>query len=217
MAEEKPEKAEEKKPSKGLNPLLVIGCGCLILLVLLGVVLSVAGGFIAKKAGISFLQGLIQQKTGITTNLGDIEKGKLSFTDTKTGAKVDVGSGKIPDSFPKDFPVYPGAKVTAVLSGSEKGEGSGFWLTMSTPDAMDKVAAFYKTELAKNKWEVTANYSTGVMATQAVKKGKYAGSVSVNREEDAKETTLVIVLEEQKSETSPSAAAETPAEETPVE
>ena len=34
----------------------------------------------------------------------------MTFTDSKTGAKVNVGGGSVPDAFPKDFPLYPGAK-----------------------------------------------------------------------------------------------------------
>ena len=33
-------------------------------------------------------------KTGVKTDLKDIEKGKLTFTDTKTGQTVNVGYGR---------------------------------------------------------------------------------------------------------------------------
>lgn len=129
---------------KGTNPLVIVGIGCLVLLVVIGVVSSIAIKFFAKRIGTGLLQNAIESKTGVKTNLQDIANGKMSFTDEKTGAKMDIGSGKIPDTFPKDFPLYPGVKVTSVLSGAQQGKSSGYWLTLSTADSMDKVAAFIK-------------------------------------------------------------------------
>lgn len=201
MAETK--SSETGKKGTGINPLLVVGGGCLVLLVVLGVLLSVAGGWLAKKVGLSFLQSAIEKNTGVKTSLSDIEKGKLSFTDEKTGSKVDIGSGKIPDSFPKDFPIYPGAKVTSVLSGSEKGKNNGFWVTLSTADSLDKVETYYKTNLTKNGWSETSSYSTGDTTTQTVTKGDLSGSVAITRASDAKETDIMIILGQDQSSSAP--------------
>lgn len=193
MATEENGKEPAKKSS---NPLLFFGIGCLVLLVILGILGSVVMKFFVKKAGVGLLQSAIEKKTGVKTNLQDLENGKMSFTDEKTGAKVDIGSGKIPDTFPKDFPVYPGAKVVSVLSGSEKGKNSGFWVAFSTADSVDKVSEFYKINLTKNGWETTANYASGDTSTLAVTKGKMSGSVSVTRATEAKETEIMVVLSE---------------------
>ena len=202
--------ADSKSEKKGTNPLVFVGVGCLILIVLAGVASSIFMKFFAKKVGLGMLQGAIESKTGVKTNLSDIEKGKLSFTDSKTGSTVDIGSGKIPDTFPKDFPIYTGAKVTSVMSGSEKGKNNGFWVTLSTSDSLDKVSAFYTSKLASSGWETTANYSAGDTSTQSVTKGKYNGTVAISRASDAKETEIMIVLG-QDSTTTPTA------EETPTE
>lgn len=165
-------KTEKKKTS----PLVFVGIGCFVLIVLLSLGTFIAGKFIASKiAG----------------------QGKMTFTDEKSGTTVDVGSGKMPDNFPKDFPVYPGVKVVSSLSGGQQGEGNGFWLTLSTGDSLDKVTAFYKTALASSSWKVEANYTANGTSTQAVKKGDMAGSVSIMREDGADETQIVIVLGEE--------------------
>lgn len=186
--------AETKAEKKGTNPLVVVGIGCLVLLVLLGVASSFVIKFFAKKVGTSLIQGAIEGKTGIKTNLQDLEKGKMTFTDPKTGSKVDIGSGKIPDTFPKDFPIYPGAIVTSAMSGSEKGKSNGFWVTLSTADALDKVVSYYTGKLQAAGWETTANYSAGGTSTQTVTKGNLNGSLAVTREGDAKETQIMIIL-----------------------
>ena len=185
---------------KGTNPLIFVGIGCLVLLVVFGVAGSFLVKFLAEKVGIGMLQSAIEKKTGVKTNLQDIEDGKMTFTDEKTGTKVDIGSGKIPDTFPKDFPVYPGAKVVSVLSGSEKGENSGFWITFSTPDSLDKVSQYYKSNLSKNGWESTMNYSTEESSTQTVSKGSMTGTVAATRTAEAKETDIMVVINEQTQE-----------------
>jgi hypothetical protein len=187
--------ADEKKPEKkGTNPLLIVGIGCLVLLFVVGIVGSIAVKFFAKQIGVGFLQGIIQSKTGVKTNLGDIEKGKLSFTDEKTGAKVDVGSTTLPDTFPKDFPVYPGAKVTGVLSGSEKGKTTGVWVTFTTSDSKDTVSAYYKANLKSNGWTEESTFSGGDTVTQTVSKGNLSGTVGITRASDAKETEIIVML-----------------------
>jgi hypothetical protein len=179
---------------KSTNPLVFVGVGCLVLIVLLGVAATIVMKFFAHKVGVGMLQGAIESKTGVKTNLTDLEKGKLSFTDPKTGAKIDIGSGKIPETFPKDFPIYSGAKVTSVMSGAEKGESEGFWLTLSSTDSLDKVSTYYKNNLKAQGWEVTSNYSSGDTNTQTVSKGMYDGSVAITRASDAEETQIIIIL-----------------------
>jgi hypothetical protein len=192
-----------KTTKKGTNPLVFVGIGCLVLLVLLGVGSTIFMRFFAKKVGVGLLQSAIEQKTGVKTNLQDVANGKMTITDDKTGAKVDIGSGKIPDTFPKDFPIYPGAKVTAVLSGTQQGKSNGFWVTLTTTDSLDKVSSYYTTTLKANGWSETATFTAGGTTTQTVSKGNVSGTVGVTQESGSKETTIVIMIgEDQATETS---------------
>ncbi len=185
--------AETKNEKKQTNPLVYIGIGCFILLVILGVVGTMVAKFFAK----GIISGVIESKTGVKTNLKDIENGKMTFTDSKTGAKVDIGTGKVPDTFPKDFPVYPGAKVTSSLSGAASGKNNGFWLTLSTGDALDKVTEYYKKQLVANGWTIGATYTAGDTMTETATKGTWNGSLSLTRGGDTKETQIVIILGEE--------------------
>lgn len=186
--------AETKTEKKGTNPLVFIGIGCLVLLVLIGLASTIVMRFFAKRVGLGLLQGAIESKTGVKTNLQDIQNGKMSFTDNKTGAKVDIGSGKIPDTFPKDFPIYPGSKVVSAMSGAEQGKSSGYWITLSTGDSLEKVASYYKSEFTAKGWTESASYSAGGVQTETVTKGNWSGTMSVTQGSDKKETDIVIVL-----------------------
>ncbi len=181
---------ETKTAKKQTNPLVYIGIGCVALIFLISVASAIFGKFFARK----FIEGAIENRTGVKTNLTDLEKGKVTFTDSKTGAKVDIGTGKVPDNFPKDFPLYPGAKVTSALSGAQSGKNNGFWLTLSTPDSVDKVTAFYKTELAKNGWTIDATYTANDTMTETVSKSSWSGSLAISRDTSSKETQIAIIL-----------------------
>ena len=189
------EKKVEKTPSKkSTNPLVFVGVGCLVLLVLLGVGGAIVMKFFAKNIGQNLVEKAIENKTGVKTNIEDLEKGKMTFTDSKTGATVDIGSNSVPEDFPKDFPLYKGARVTSSLSGAQAGKSNGYWLTMSTPDAADKVVSFYKTELPKNGWTVESTFAANEMTNYGVSKGTWNGSVSAGKNEDENETQVIIIL-----------------------
>lgn len=76
----------------------------------------------------------------------DLDKGSMSIKGKDE--EMNVGKGaKLPESFPKDVPVYPGAEV-----GMSFAQSDTYSVQLSTTDAMDKVAAYYKKELAANGW-----------------------------------------------------------------
>lgn len=190
-------KAESNPAKKSTNPLVFVGVGCLVLLVLLGVGGAIVMKFFAKNIGQNLVEKAIESKTGVKTNIEDLEKGKMTFTDSKTGATVDIGSNSVPEDFPKDFPLYKGAKVTSSLSGAQAGKSNGYWLTMATPDAADKVVIFYKTELPKNGWTVESTFAANEMTNYGVSKGTWKGSVSAGRNDDESETQIIIILGEE--------------------
>ncbi len=170
-----------------LGRLKKIGCGCHLILLLLLVLGGIFGGFIIKK----LISGAIQQKTGVTVNIDNIDKGKLTYTDPKTGATLNIGSNKIPADFPKDFPIYPGSTVTSSLS------GGNFWLTLTTKDAQDKVASYYESNLATNGWRADATTGSGTGTNWAVSKGNLSGYVTVSNSENL--TSILVVLGENTS------------------
>jgi hypothetical protein len=185
--------ADGTTQKKKTSPLLFVGIGCLALLFLIGAGTTVILKFFAKSA----IQGVIENKTGIKTNLQDAANGKITFTDTKTGAKVDIGSGKVPDTFPKDFPLYPGAKVTSAMSGAQSGQNNGFWMTMTTADSLDKVDAFYKAQFATSGWTISTTYTTGGTTSDTVEKGQWTGTLALSADSSTKETQIVIILGQQ--------------------
>lgn len=175
--------------SSGIKPIVAVGVGCLILLFIVGTAISLGLKFFAKKAGTSLLQGVIENKTGVKTDLQDIEKGKATFTDTKTGETVNIGGEKLPDSFPKDFPIYPGAKIVSSVS------SNGLLVTFTASDGLNKVVPFYKNGLGASGWTITSSFDSDTIQTWAIAKGTTEGSVSITTSE-RDPLTIVVMLGE---------------------
>lgn len=171
--------------------LRTIGCGCLlILIILLGLGAAFSGVIIRR-----LISGTITQKTGVVqTTAGS--SGGTTFTDPKTGAVINLDVNRIPDNFPKDFPIYTNAKVSSSYT-APNGE-KGIWLTLTTPDGLEKVVSFYNEKLKENGWSQTSSTDSkdGVIFT--LSKDKLAGSLLVQKEKDQSETSIIIVLAETK-------------------
>lgn len=153
------------KKSKPLPKIAIVAIGCVGLLVVVS--------FIFSKFGLNFIKKTVE---------------------TKTGAEINIGEGKIPAEFPKDFPLYPGVKVEGNITGTENQAGKGFWLIMTTADTTDKVTAFYQTQLPSNGWTVGSTMNIGPSSTWEVTKADMTATVIVATDEKTKGTRIVITL-----------------------
>lgn len=179
------------KSSSKSNPIVAIAIGCFVLLVIVGFGLSYAMKYFVKKAGVGFLQGVVENKTGVKTNLSELDKGNMTFTDSKTGQKVTVGSQSLPENFPTDFPVYSGAKLVGSISGAQTGT-EGYLVTFTTPDASAKVVAYYQKELVARGWTTTESFKVENIQTWTIQKAENSGSLSIASEKEL--TTILVTL-----------------------
>lgn len=120
--------------------------------------------------------------------------------ENQTGGKTDINSkeGQLPSNFPKDVPIYPGAKPAGSWTSTTKDE-RGVLVTLETNDGKNKVVSFYSAELPKNGWtiETTTNTDEGVM--YIIKKNTRTGWVTITAEKNGK-TTIGIVVGDQQGE-----------------
>lgn len=65
-----------------------------------------------------------------------------------------------PGAFPRDVPVYPGARLTAAAPFASSGQVT-FGMEWETLDAVDKVHAFYLTRLNQGDWTISFSGATG--------------------------------------------------------
>ena len=71
------------------------------------------------------------------------------------GGEVSV-SDKLPDSFPKDYPVYGGAKVTGSTRSTTQGI-TGTSVIWETGDSLEKVTNFYRDAFDSGAWKAASN------------------------------------------------------------
>lgn len=105
---------------------------------------------ITQKVTEKAIERTIEEKTG-----GEVQvnEGSLSFKNDK--GTVELGAAaKVPDSWPKDVPLYPGAKVTAAMSNDAQ-----HVLGLETSDSLEQALAFYKDKLSGMKQEAAMNTS----------------------------------------------------------
>jgi hypothetical protein len=59
----------------------------------------------------------------------------------------------MPDGFPADVPIYPGAKLTAAAKFTS-GSQTTWGMNWETLDSVDKVQAFYSAKLSQGDWNI---------------------------------------------------------------
>jgi hypothetical protein len=70
---------------------------------------------------------------------------------TTTEAGGIVVDGVVPEGFPSDVPLYPGAAPGASMTMP----GLGVFATFESDDAIDKILSHYRGELSKGGWSVS--------------------------------------------------------------
>jgi hypothetical protein len=81
---------------------------------------------------------------------------KVSTSPPKPGPEVAM-----PDGFPADFPIYPGAKLTAAAKFTSSSQTT-FGMNWETPDATEKVQAFYVAKLNQGDWNFVLKDSSNI-------------------------------------------------------
>ncbi|HEY8091321.1 MAG TPA: hypothetical protein VIF09_25835 [Polyangiaceae bacterium] len=116
--------------------------------------------------------------------------GQGSMTVVTDAGTVMLGSGaKIPEDFPKEVPVYPGASPTASIKTSE-GARPAWTLTFETTDSKDKVAAYYKANLSG--FTQKSAMDLGQASILVYSSAKYDVSLTANQQGPKTEILLAV-------------------------
>ena len=123
-------------------------------------------------------------------------KGKNVTVKTADGSVVVSGEGvKLPEDFPKDVPVYPGAKIVSAVSAGRT-DTSGHMATFQSSDAPEKVAAFYKSKFST--WQVKMEMSSGGGKVLLLQSADGKRSITVVANPANGETTVTLTVQEPK-------------------
>lgn len=115
------------------------------------------------------------------------------YEDEETGTQVQVGENvSIPDNFPDDVPLYPGAKARSVSYNPEQ-DLHGF-VVLVTNDDVDTVMAWYADQASKNGWTQSGSFNMEGTQMLMFTQGDRAMNVSsAPTEEDDNYATMITV------------------------
>ncbi len=108
---------------------------------------------------------------------------------TEDGEDVTVtagGDAKLPADFPKDVPLYKGAKMVATANTPE-----GVQVSLQSSDAADTVAAGCRKLMEAEGWTAGASMDMGAMTMLVFKKDDREVAVQVMN--DGKQTTINVI------------------------
>lgn len=121
---------------------LVIAAGCL------GSGCDLITEKITQKVAEKAIEHTIEKQSGGDVQV-DTSNGSVSVKSDKGTVEISGAGAKLPDTWPKDVPLYPGATITMAISNDKQ-----HMLGLETADSPEQAVAFYKDKLASMKQEV---------------------------------------------------------------
>lgn len=146
---------------------------------------------VSQKVGEKVAEGILNQASGGKVSV-DAQDGQYSFKDNKTGASYAVGENvSIPDTFPKDVPLYAGAKALTVSVGAA-GEGDA-GVTLQTTDDVATVTKWYEGKLKSDGWTQSSSATFNGSEIRAYEKGEVKLSLSVIPGGDEEKRSVITI------------------------
>lgn len=154
---------------------------------------------INQKIGEKVAEGILEKTTGGKVDIKD-GGDQVTFKDNKTGTISAYGEDvKLPDGFPKQIPMYAGAKISGVTLNQEKEQSA--WVMYSVKDDVKTVTDWYAKQTKDAGWKEDSSMTLGELETRTYSKDKEKISLSVSANDDAekgKSTTVILSWSVQK-------------------
>ncbi len=149
----------------------------LVLAILLAVpfILTGCGKSPEEKA----IEKFVEQKSGGKVKY-DASQGKVTVKDGDATI-TSGGNVKVPDTFPKDVPVYPNAQVLNSVTAADI-----VHVTLISKDDIEKIVAAYKENMKQQGWKETTALTIGTTVTMAYDKDKRHATVAISQAEKGK-------------------------------
>ncbi|HEX21231.1 MAG TPA: hypothetical protein ENH19_01085 [Actinobacteria bacterium] len=119
-------------------------------------------------------------------------KVKIKDKNGETSAELG-GSGKLPKGFPRDVPIYKGAKIKTSIS-TKNEQGNGQMVTIEANSTLKKVGDFYMKELSSSGYKSTGKFSQDNLLTIIYEKDNVSVTVIITQLKD-KTSANINVLE----------------------
>lgn len=159
-------------------------------------VLTSCGGKVEQTANEAALEKAIEASAAAQGHDVDVDISKGSMNIKTDDGQTSVATGEnveIPADFPKDVPIYPGAKTQMAAMDSVS---KGHTLQLLTSDGVDKVSEYYKSEAGNQGWGEDTVMTQGdpqPMTMMSFKKDNRILSLIITHQDDGTSITLTSV------------------------
>jgi hypothetical protein len=129
----------------------------------------------------------------VTAGGSTVEIDRSGKTDTIRTAASPVSAGAVPGlpaSFPKDVPIYPGARVAVALDAV--GETAGHVATLESSDWPEDIAKFYREKLSG--WKTAMDMKTADGHTLILRSPDARRSLTLSATREALKTVFTLTV-----------------------
>jgi len=128
----------------------------------------------------------------------DIDGDEVTIETEDGDISIESDEGKLPDGFPRDFPVYDDLKIGSTSRmGNE--ETVSYYVEAESRDDFDEVYEWYKAELEDEGWEITTDLLTtdgNSDTVLLVKKGDDSASVTITEVDSGVDVGIIVNVAE---------------------
>lgn len=152
---------------------------------------------LTQKATEAAIEHMVEKESGGKVDL-DTSSGTVSLKSDKGSMEISANGAKVPESWPKDVPLYPGAKVTMAMAGPNHQ-----MLNLETGDTPEQAVEFYKGKLSAMTQEGLMNTEQQSMLSYKDATGRRV-QLAIGKDSGGSSNTtiaLIINTEKQKAPT----------------
>lgn len=123
----------------------------------------------------------IEHATGGEADV-DMSKDSINITSKTDEGEVKMqvgGNVALPDAFPEDVFVYPGAKIESAIQMPE-----GFSVSMLSGDKKDRITESYQKQMSKNGWTMQTSMNMGPQFILIFEKNERAANIAIVDEDN---------------------------------
>lgn len=184
QTEEKKEESAPQKSNKSVVIVLTVVVGIILVYGIVSNVMKATTGKVAE----NMVENAIEQSTGGQAEV-DLDGGTGEMTVETEAGKFTAGKNEIPENFPQDLPLYPGAEIVQTISGTE-----AVSVVLSTGDTVSEAADYYKLKLTENDWTLVSTTTIENATVYGIEKEAMSGAVIISDTEGTTQISISLEL-----------------------
>lgn len=157
---------------------------------LLGAMLVLQGCVLSTKVSEKVTERSIENQLGGEADVDINDDGTATY---KTEQGTVSTENKVPESWPKDAPIYADAKI--LISGENTDGQKGLSLSLSSPASVDKIFDYYSNELKNQGWKIVSTSKSTYGNVITAEKDTRTFSLVILGSDSTTQITTVIAFE----------------------